>query len=120
MIQNFASSICFYYLHDNYVVKAPGRFSGNKDKTWREILQVEWIKEKARKDSALPKPTLDARMRWYKDKVVPKDLTHDSYNKPIQVNLKIINNPFFVFSSEMIPSSISGTVTTRSYGITTT
>lgn len=33
--------------------------------------QVDWIKEKARSDSALPHPTLTARMRWYKDKVIP-------------------------------------------------
>lgn len=33
--------------------------------------QVDWIKEKARSDSALPHPTLLARMKWFKDKVLP-------------------------------------------------
>lgn len=39
------------------------------------MVKIDWIKEKARSDSQLPTPTLAARMRWYKDKVLTAEAT---------------------------------------------
>lgn len=48
--------------------------------------QLDWIKEKARSDSELPKATLKARMRWYNDKVIPSAPESETSSQP--------NNPF--------------------------